>query len=211
MRIMDLSHAYEMGMTQFPGTPPIDVKQIAQIDEGGFRVTDFHAIVHVGTHCDAFAHVVKGAKTMDEIPLDTFVGEAIIVDAPVNDGMEIKADVLKDYYIKPGDIVLVRTGYSKLWGQPEYVEKSPYFSEELATELVELKIKAVGMDFISPDQVESTTSPIHHILMGNEIPIIENLNNLDQIDVERIFFSAAPVLVDKADGGFTRAFAVIKE
>jgi kynurenine formamidase len=34
--------------------------------------------------------VVKGAKTMDEIPLDTFVGEAIIVDAPVNDGMEIK-------------------------------------------------------------------------------------------------------------------------
>jgi kynurenine formamidase len=125
--------------------------------------------------------------------------------------MEIKADVLKDYDIKPGDIVLVRTGYSKLWGQPEYVEKSPYFSEELATELVELKIKAVGMDFISPDQVESTTSPIHHILMGNQIPIIENLNNLDQIDVERIFFSAAPVLVDKADGGFTRAFAVIKE
>jgi arylformamidase len=57
------------------------------------------------------------------------------------------------------------------------------------------------MDFISPDQVESTTSPIHHILMGNQIPIIENLNNLDQIDVERIFFSAAPVLVDKADGG----------
>lgn len=211
MRIIDLSHAYQMGMTLFPGTAPIEVKQIAQIDDGGYRVTDFHAGVHVGTHCDAFGHVVKGAKLMDEIPLDTFIGEAVVVDAPVDEGLEIQAAVLEGHDIKPGDIVLLRTGYHKLWNQPEYVEKSPYFSRKLAERLVELEVKAVGMDIISPDTVDSATAPIHQILLGHEIGVIENLNNLDQIDVDRVFFAAAPILIDKSDGGFTRAFAIIKE
>jgi len=209
MKIIDLSQPYQRGMTQFPNTPPMDVKQIAQIDEGGFRVTDFHAIVHVGTHCDAPAHCLKGAKTMDELPLDTFVGEAVIVDVDLNDGLEIRPDVLKNHEIKPGDIVLFRTGYSKYWGKPEYVEKSPYFSEELASALVELKIKAVGIDFLSPDPVDSTVSPAHKILMGHNIPIIENLNRLEEINEARVFFSAAPILIDKADGGFARAYAII--
>ncbi len=47
--------------------------------------------------------------------------------------------------------------------------------------------------------------------MGKGIPFIENLANLDKIDRERFFFSAAPILIDKADGGFTRAFAVLED
>ncbi len=211
MRIIDLSQLYEVGMPLFPGTAPIVIEQIAQIDEGGFRVTDFHAGVHVGTHCDAPAHCIKGAKTLDEIPLDTFVGYAVIVDAPVDGKKAIEVDVLKGCDIKPGDIVLIRTGYSKYWGNPKYIEDSPYLSEELAQALVKLNIKALGIDFISPDIVESTTAPVHKILMGDGIPIIENLNRLDEIDVQRVFFSAAPLLIDKSDGGFTRAYAILEK
>lgn len=162
-----------------------------------------------GPHCDAPAHVIKDAKTMDQIPLDTFVGEAVIVDVPVDDDKEIKPEVLEGHDIRHGDIVLLRTGYSKYWGRPEYVEASPYLSEAMARALVELKIKSIGMDFLSPDPVDSTTSPAHKILLGSGILIIENLNRLEEIDVPRVFFSAAPVLVDKADGGFTRAYAVL--
>lgn len=210
MKIVDLSQKNEPGMTQFPGTPDMDIKQIAQIDEGGFRVTDFHAVVHVGTHCDAPAHVVKGAKTIDEIPLDCFVGDAVIIDVCVKENKEIKVNSLKGYDIRPGDIVIFRTGYSKYWNKPEYVDASPYLSEETAKELVRLKVKSVGMDFLSPDPVDSTTSPAHKTLLGNGVLIIENLNNLEEIDVPRVFFAAAPLLIDKSDGAFTRAFAVIK-
>lgn len=209
MKIIDLSHPYKVGMTQFPGTPDLDVRQIAQIEEGGFRVTDFHAVVHVGTHCDAPAHCVVGAPTMEAFPIDTFIGEAVVVDACVKESREIGVEVLEGYDIKPGDIVLIRTGYCKFWNEPVYVEDSPYLTEELASKLVELKVKAVGVDFLSPDRVDSTTSPVHHILMENNVIIIENLANLKEIDVHRVFFAAPPVLIDKADGGFTRAFAVI--
>lgn len=211
MKIIDLSHPYKTDMTLFPGTSPIEIKQIAQIDEGGFRITDFHSVVHVGTHCDAPAHCLKGAKTMDQIPLDEFIGYAVIVDVCVDNEKEIQPDVLKNYDIKPGDIVLLCTGYSKYWGNPKYVEDSPYLSEEIAQALVDLKIKAVGIDFISPDKVEDTTSPVHKIFMKNNVHIIENLNRLDEIDKPRVFFSAAPILIDKAEGGFTRAFAILED
>jgi len=211
MRIVDLSHVHKMDMTVFPGTPPIEIEQIAQIDEGGYRITDFHAIVHVGTHCDAPAHCIKGAKTIDEIPIDEFAGYAVIIDVNVENEKEIKPDILKDYDIKPSDIVLLRTGYSKYWGTAKYVNDSPYLSEEMAQALVNLKIKAIGIDFISPDKVEGDTAAVHKIFMKNNVHIIENLNNLEKINKPRVFFAAAPVVIDKADGGFTRAFAVIED
>ncbi len=211
MKVIDLSQSFRNDMPQFPGTPPIEIEQIAQIKDGGFRITDFHSIVHTGTHCDAPAHCVEGGKMMDELDLDVFVGNAIMIDAPVEESREIPVDILDGIDILPGDIVIIRTGYSKYWGQAKYVEDSPYISEELAKALSELDIKSVGIDFLSPDKVDSTTSPIHNILMGKGIPFIENLANLDKIDRERFFFSAAPILIDKADGGFTRAFAVLED
>ena len=211
MKVIDLSQSFRNDMPQFPGTPPIEIGQIAQIKDGGFRITDFHSIVHTGTHCDAPAHCVEGGKMMDELDLDVFVGNAIMIDASVEESREIPVDILDGIDILPGDIVIIRTGYSKYWGQAKYVEDSPYISEELAKALSELDIKSVGIDFLSPDKVDSTTSPIHNILMGKGIPFIENLANLDKIDRERFFFSAAPILIDKADGGFTRAFAVLED
>lgn len=88
-------------------------------------------------------------------------------------------------------------------------ERSFYLSEELAEELVQLKVKSVGLDFISPDEVTTATSPIHHILLGNNIYLIENLTNLDAIHTKRFFFSAAPLKIKDSDGAFARAFAVI--
>ncbi|RAP29185.1 Kynurenine formamidase, bacterial [Brevibacillus laterosporus] len=125
---------------------------------------------------------------IEELPLDAFVGEAVLVDARHIRERELPKELLKEAQIKEGDIVLIFTGLSKQWNSEEYIHQAPYLSKELADELVRLKIKAIGLDFISPDEVETTTSPIHHILLGNEIYLIENLTNLDHIGQERFFF-----------------------
>src|ERR1700727_2611530 len=40
--------------------------------------TNFIAMVdHVGTHVDAFRHVSPGGKSVDEMPLDLFMGKAV--------------------------------------------------------------------------------------------------------------------------------------
>lgn len=209
MKIIDLSHPYEVGMTQFPGTPSVCINQITNIEKDKFTVTDIHATVHDGTHCDAPAHCIAGGKTMDKIPLDSFIGEAVIIDVNLNNSKAIGPEVIEGYDISRNDIVLLRTGYCKFWGKPEYIEKAPYLSEELARKFIRLGIKALGMDFLSPDPIDGDS--VHKILLEEEIILIENLCNLDKIKKTKVFFSAAPILVDKSDGGFARAYAIVSE
>ena len=67
---------------------------------------------------------------------------------------------------------------------------------------------ALGIDFLSPDAVDK--DHVHKILLGAEMPIIENLANLDRIDANRFFFSAAPINIKGAEGAFTRAYGIVE-
>ncbi|MDF4740808.1 cyclase family protein, partial [Vibrio parahaemolyticus] len=80
MKVIDLSQTFENNMSQFPRTPKINLEAITSVEETGYQVTDFHSVVHVGTHCDAPAHFISGATTIDQLPLDQFVGEAVLID-----------------------------------------------------------------------------------------------------------------------------------
>lgn len=207
MRIIDLSQPHDNGMNQFPGTPPVEIKQICNHDPDGFRLTDLHTVVHAGTHCDAPAHYIEGGKMIDQMPLDSFIGEAIMIDVDAKDGKELPASILEGKDVRKGDILLFRTNMSKSWNQEEYITDYPYLSVELAEKLVEIGVKAIGVDALSPEPVDS--DKIHKVILGAGITFIENLNNLDQIDVERFHFSAAPTLIANAEGGLARAYAIL--
>ncbi|KEK24400.1 cyclase family protein [Bacillus gaemokensis] len=209
MKVIDLSQTFENNMSQFPGTPRIHLEPITSVEKAGFQVTDFHSVVHVGTHCDAPAHFISGATTIDQLPLDQFVGEAILVDVTHVQERKFPKEVLHGAEVKEGDIVIFHSNLSGKWNTEAYEKEAYHLSEELAEELVRLKVKSVGLDFISPDEVTTETSPIHHILLGNDIYLIENLTNLDAIEAKRFFFSAAPLKIKNSDGAFARAFAVI--
>jgi arylformamidase len=208
MRVIDLSQVMENGMPQYPGQPNASFQQITSVPNDGYQVTDFHAVVHVGTHCDAPAHFIDGGETMENVPLERFVGEAVVVDVPPSSNREMQPSILDNVDIRQGDIVLFRSHMSRHWGEPAYLTDFPYIGEALARALVDRGVKAVGLDFISPDPVETETFPAHHILLGNRLGIVENLKNLDQIKTPRVFFSAAPIKIKGSDGAFARAFAV---
>ena len=136
MKIIDLTQAHDNGMIQFPGTPDVEIKQICNYDPDGFRLTDLHSVVHAGTHCDAPAHYIEGGKMIDQIPLDTFIGEALMIDVDTKNGRELPVSILDGKNVKKGDIFILRTNMSKYWNQEEYVTDYPYLSIELAERLV---------------------------------------------------------------------------
>jgi len=209
LRIIDLSQTMETGMPQYPGQPDASFVQVSRVETDGFQVTDVHSVVHVGTHCDAPAHFILHGETIETIPLDRFVGEAVIVDVPPSSERELKPNVLDGVAFSPGDILLFRTGTSAKWGTEAYKSEAPYFGEELALELVRRGVKTIGLDFISPDPVETETFPAHHIFLEARLGIVENLINLEQLDRPRVFFSAAPIKIKGSDGAFARAYAVL--
>lgn len=209
MRIIDLSQTMENGMPQYPGHPATQIERRNTVEHDGFQMTDFHAVVHSGTHCDAPAHFIAGGQTMADIPVDRFVGEAVVVDVSGKPGKELGTDVIQAYDIRCGDIVLFSSRTDELWGQPGYLTDYPYIGEALASDLVRRHVKAIGLDFMSPDPVNTETSPAHQILLGHQLGIVENLRGLAEIARQRVFFAAAPIKIAESDGAFARAFAII--
>lgn len=209
MRIIDLSQTMEPGMQQYPGQPIAAFHRISNVAEHGVQVTDLHTVVHVGTHCDAPAHFILDGETMEQVPLERFVGEAAVVDVTSLPARAMTPAVLEGQDIRPGDIVLFHSGSCQKWGDPAYLTTYPYIGEALAHALVDMGVKAIGLDFISPDPVEEDgSSPAHHILLGHRLGIVENLRHLDRIASRRVFFSAAPIKIKGGDGAFARAYAV---
>ena len=80
MRIIDLSHAISPSMPAYPGTNPPKFTAACTIDTCGFAEKHMSMSSHTGTHLDAPAHVIDGAKTLDQIAMDRFIGFACVLD-----------------------------------------------------------------------------------------------------------------------------------
>lgn len=213
-KIYDLTQPFYEGMSRMSFMPSPIVRTLP-----GTRahVQEIVALTHVGTHMDAPLHVVPDGKTIDEIPLGQVIGEGVIVDVAKSRVEPItKKDIENSQPpIDAGDIVFLYTGWGAKFGTPEY-DPHPYLSEEAAEYLVGKNVKIVGLDTLTPDlpgplrPKEGFKGPIHRILLGNGVLIIENLANLDQVAGKRLRLFAAPLKIRGGDGGYVRVFALEK-
>ena len=76
MKIIDLTHSISPRMPVYPGTEPPIFIQGCSIDEIGFLEKKITLYSHTGTHIDAPAHLIKGSKTLDQLPVEHFQGRA---------------------------------------------------------------------------------------------------------------------------------------
>ena len=87
---------------------------------------------------DAPAHLLEGGATIDQLPCDRFVGTAGLLDAgPCPDGVVdvARLDAQRDR-IQRVSFVLLRTGWSRHWGTPAYLEGFPCLTRDAARWLV---------------------------------------------------------------------------
>jgi arylformamidase len=169
-------------------------------------------------HLDAPYHEVKNGKTIDQMPVDKFLGDAIVLDARNRTGRAVTPETVQTQlnHIRENDAVLIRTDWDKKFGTSEYFEKSPFISMDLARIFVEKKIRCVGIDFPIPEDTgrkernepDADKPVVHYLLLGNEIYIIESMANFHKISQERPFLITLPLNIAGADGFPVRAVAV---
>ena len=182
MKLIDLSHEFKLPMPVYPGDPESELLSIASIKQDGYADSQLTSGLHVGTHIDAPAHMVSGGKTLDQYPLERFVGHGVLVDA--RGRSSITADLLRDVELTAGDVVLVLTEWSqwyhpsdvipdantvrdpkssKTWipGQArddtaaKYFTHYPVVTESFADRLIQAEVSLVGFDTPSPDAFTS--------------------------------------------------------
>ena len=107
-----------------------------------------------------------------------------------------------------GKAVLIHTGWAKHWKTEQYFEDHPFLTEHAAWYLRAGGATLVGIDSLNIDDTDDGRRPVHTLLLGHDIPIVEHLTNLDTLPDEGFRFFAVPVKV-KALGSFpVRAFGV---
>jgi kynurenine formamidase len=210
MKIIDLSHFLEPGMPVFPGASPPEFKDTAVIDTDGYREKRIALCSHTGTHVDAPAHIVAGGKTLDQLPVDTFCGDAFLLNC-ISSRRRIHLQDLLPHgeTIRRHAFVLLHTGWSRYWGDARYFDAFPVLTPDAARWLAEAGVRGVGMDTISPDPVESVELPVHTIFLGAGMIIVENLTNLRAVPGHSFLFSCLPLKIGDGDGSPVRAVAMV--
>lgn len=211
MRIIDLTHSVSPDMPVYPGTEPPGFSEACTLDKDGFKEMVITLYSHTGTHMDSPAHLFDGGKTLDAYEPGRFCGPALVLDLSERTGT-IEIEDLLQYKEKMQrvDFLLLHTGWGKLWGSEQYFTGFPVLSPEAARWLVQQGVKAIGVDAVSVDPVESMSAlPVHQILLGCDVLIIENLTNLDLLVNREFTLCCLPLKIAWADGAPVRAMAIV--
>ena len=209
--IIDLTYPLSAQTVMFPGFPQPEIEPFYTIEKEGANVSRINFVSHVGTHIDAPRHMLAGTRTVDELSLERLIGEAVVVDISgrENPALISLADLQRyDNTIHPGDILLVITGVYKAYGTPAYNDAYPALATDAANWLVKKEIAAYATDATSIEVPGSSGNPAHKILLGSEIPIIENLCNLERLSQPRVRFTCLPLKVKGGDGGPCRVVVI---
>lgn len=178
MQLIDLSHTFKAGMPVYPGDTPPVIEQVSFLEKHGYVHFKVHTGMHVGTHIDAPMHFIQGGKRLSEIPLERFIGRGVLIEARGHPTIDV--DLLENKEIRPGDVVLIHTGFDAHFGETKYFTEFPVMTEAFAQRLVEIGVNMVGMDTSSPER--DAPFPCHQLLLKNEILILENLMNLQSLN-----------------------------
>jgi arylformamidase len=84
LKIIDLTKTIESGMPVYPGDPQVELKLVHTYEQHSWQLRELKMGTHTGTHVDAFSHMHPEGKTLDEIPLNQFMGEAQVVSVAQN-------------------------------------------------------------------------------------------------------------------------------
>ena len=242
-KVYDLAQPYFPGMPHFPTHPPFLYSLTKQhgdfvFGQGGSSAADAIAMgTHVGTHIDALCHFSCNGFVFGQKPLEQSYEHGLrqysvdTIDPIVRRGVlldfgELTADdtitpedlhrVSAGLEIRPGDVVLLRTGWARRFGDAAaYVNavRCPGPNLPAAQWLSSRAIFAAGSDTVAFEKVPAADMPVHvHLLVESGIHIIEvlNLEELARDGVREFMFVAAPLKIRGATGAPVRPLAFVE-
>ncbi|RBY87298.1 cyclase family protein [Blastococcus sp. TBT05-19] len=212
--IVDLSHPLDDGTPVYPGDPVARIEPATTIEEHGYNVLHVRMGSQTGTHVDAPFHFLEDGARIDELPLELFLGPAVVADlrgrAPRTPITWADLAPVADR-LGPGRMLLLHTGWDAHWGTDAYFAH-PYLDGDAAQRLVDAGVRTIGLDALSLDETvldgESAGGFAAHLaVLGAGGVIVENLRNLSSVTSAEPVVSVLPLRLTGADGAPVRAVA----
>jgi kynurenine formamidase len=235
--ILDMTYPLDEAAIFWPTAKPFSLTQVAYgISDGGwfYAANEFSAAEHGGTHADAPIHFAEGGRTIEQIPLEEWIGPAVKVDVTSKCEQDrdylLSAEDLKSWEetygrIPDGAWVIMYTGIgtrnypdkkmvlgTEKTGQEAIAELSfPGFSPESVEFLLkERDIKGIAIDTPSIDRGKSPDFRVHQVLFAAGKLALENIANLDKLPAKGATLYVNPMLIKGGTGAPCRVFATFE-
>lgn len=205
-KIWDLTLTVESGMPTC-GTDwhqRVQIAQMGTIEDVGRNTSSILLGSHSGTHMDAPSHFIPGGKTLEAMDLNILCGPVSVLDFRTKGEHAVLTK--EDFETQPlSERIILCLGWYKNWKTKKYYQAFPSMCLEAANFLIEQGVKLVAMDTPSPDPgasiVEKDDSPVHKLLLRNDVVIVEYLADTDQLQPGRNYeIIALPLRIQGADG-----------
>jgi kynurenine formamidase len=217
--LIDLSHTVEDGLITYKGLPaPIICDYLSReasrkiYAEGTeFQIGKIELVSNTGTYLDSPFHRFADGKDLSDLSLEQLAHlDGLLIRIPESNGRVIDESWFAGLDVR-GKAVLIHTGWAQHWKSDQYFEGHPYLTEGAAQALKLGGATLVGIDTYNIDDITDGRRPVHTVLLGADILIVEHMCNMEAIpDNRSLRFYAVPVKV-KAFGTFpVRAFVAVE-
>ena len=195
MKIIDISQEV-FSCNVYPGDPHPIAEKVVSIDNGDvYNMSTLSMCVHNGTHIDAPYHFLNDGNTVEQIPLEYFVGTCYVThrdgELTSKDAEEIMQETIAD---NASERILIGGNVT--------------VTAEAAKVFAEYGIKLIGNEGLSIGPVEAPME-VHKILLSANVVLLEGIV-LKDVPTGTYFLNAAPLNLAKLDGAPCRAY-LIKE
>lgn len=235
-KLLDMTYAFDENTIYWPTAESFKLEKLNRgTSEGGwwYASNNYRASEHGGTHADAPIHFSEKGRTIDQIPLPDWIGNAVKIDVVA------KCLSNRDYLLTTEDITQWEAKYGRIpdnaWvlmytgiGTKDYPDREkvlgtaktgknalpelsfPGFSAEAVEFLINSRnIKGIGLDTPSIDQGKSKDFKAHRICCAANKLAIENIANLDKLPAKGAVLYVIPMLIKDGTGAPARVFAVL--
>ena len=215
-RFVDLSHAVEHGMVTYPGLPgPVIGDHLSRADSASryaagttFQIGRVELVSNTGTYVDAPFHRYADGRDLADLDLASLAHLRAMVCRVPGGVRPVGPDRFAGRDVT-GRAVLVHTGWDRHWRTPAYQEGHPFLTRAAAELLRDRGAALVGIDSLNIDATADGARPVHTILLGAGIPLVEHLRGLDAVPDEGFRFYAVPVKLRGVGSFPVRAFGLL--
>lgn len=200
--LIDLTHTIVNGLPPFPGDAETELVQSRVFQKDGYNNHQLNINMHAGTHIDGPMHLTDCYEYLNEVSLESLIGEGCLLDVRGQEVIDYKEEY--EQLVGEHQIIVLYTGHSQRFGEPGYFTDYPVLTPAFADLLVRKKTKMVALDTPSPDK---DPYEVHKRMFENRILIAENLTNVDKLlDVQAFEIIALPLKI-RADSSIARIVA----
>ena len=202
MKYYDISLNLSSETVRWVTSPPFELVERKRMSRGEPNNSSaLNMSAHSGTHVDAPFHFVPDGATIESLPLELFIGPALV--QAVDAGRHITEEHVEAIDLRGVSRVLFKTRNSQLLRRPAYDPDFTAFSVAAAEALVARGIKLVGLDYLSVAHADEQV-PVHRAFLDHGVVLLEGID-LSEVKPGRYELICFPIRLSGSDGAPCRA------